>query len=450
MLRSKNDFPLGMAVGFFVVTFLLTYAHGVSNYYGLPDGPYCRGRYPALRCCDGRQDECSAPILDSVCYCDDFCNRTRSDDCCPDYWSHCKGINIDEGPGEIRQCHFKNAYYNDGQTTMDNCNECKCTNVNERAEMLCETNRCLIEPDVIESVNLPSSRLGWRAGNYSDFYGRTLAEGVLLKLGTLNPSNSVTNMLPVLRFYDPNQLPREFNAEERWKDLISGITDQGWCGASWAISTVDVASDRYAIMSMGREAVQLSAQHLLSCNNRGQQGCKGGYLDKAWLFTRKWGLVDEDCYPWLGGTNGKCRLPKKSTLAAARCRIPTVPARKSFYKVSPAYRLGNETDIMYEILTSGPVQATMKVYEDFFVYKTGVYKHSRLAESQRTGYHSVRIVGWGEELSEYGPPVKYWVVANSWGHEWGENGFFRILRGVNECEIETFVLAAWAKTVMKL
>lgn len=51
----------------------------------------------------------------------------------------------------------------------------------------------------------------------------------------------------------------------------------------------------------------------------------------------------------------------------------------------------------------------MRVYQDFFVYKGGVYKHSRNAELHDSGYHSVRIIGWGEEPSYHGPPLKYWV-----------------------------------------
>ncbi|KAK0089281.1 hypothetical protein PV326_004541 [Microctonus aethiopoides] len=252
-------------------------------------------------------------------------------------------------------------------------------------------------------------------------------------------------MTPVRRIYNPDALPREFDSRTKWPRDISGIRDQGWCGASWAISSADVASDRFAIMSKGKEAVKLSAQQLISCNNRGQQGCKGGYLDRAWLFMRKFGLAENYCYPWIG-ENGKCKLRKKATLRDAGCE-PKNPFRKGLYTVGPAYRLGNETDIMQEIIYSGPVQATMKVYQDFFVYHGGIYRHSKLAENYRTGYHSVRIIGWGEEFFGNNPPVKYWIVANSWGTHWGENGFFRIQKGVNECEIESFVLGIWAKTI---
>ncbi|XP_029159391.1 uncharacterized peptidase C1-like protein F26E4.3 isoform X1 [Nylanderia fulva] len=434
---------------FIVFVFLPSIARGIPDYTGLPPGPYCASRYAGGSCCPGRQDDCSAPILTTLCYCDDFCDRSREEDCCPDYWYHCRGIepNITlSPPEEIRRCFFQGREYNHGQTLKVNCNTCKCSSLGKRAEVLCEENRCLIDPELIEEINLQEQTLGWQASNYSEFWGRTLKDGVQLRLGTLNPSQSVYKMNPVRRIYDPDALPREFNARTHWPRDISDIHDQGWCGASWAISTADVASDRFAIMSKGAEGVKLSAQHLLSCNNRGQQGCKGGYLDRAWLFMRKFGLVDEECYPWTG-RNDQCRLRKRSTLKIAGCRNPSNPQRTELYKVGPAYRLGNETDIMQEILTSGPVQATMRVYQDFFSYESGVYRHSRSAELHDSGYHSVRIIGWGEDASYRGPPLKYWLVANSWGRNWGENGLFRIQKGTNECEIESYVLAVWAKTI---
>ncbi|KAG7213781.1 hypothetical protein KM043_003002 [Ampulex compressa] len=428
--------------------FLASPAKGIPDYAGLPPGPYCGSRFGESGCCSGRQDDCSAPILATLCYCDDFCDRSREEDCCPDFWSHCRGIvpNATSAPQEIRRCFFQGKEYNHGQTLRVNCNTCKCSSLGQRAEVLCEENRCLIEPELTNEINREQSSLGWHAHNYTEFWGRTLKEGVTLRLGTLNPSQSVYKMNPVRRIYDPEALPREFDSRSHWPRQISGIFDQGWCGASWAVSTADVASDRFAIMSKGGEDVDLSAQQLVSCNNRGQQGCNGGYLDRAWLFMRKFGLVDDDCYPWSGG-NDRCKLRKRTSLKAAGCRDPPNPLRTELYKVGPAYRLGNETDIMQEILTSGPVQATMRVYQDFFVYKGGVYKHSRVAELHDSGYHSVRVIGWGEETTYRGPPVKYWLVANSWGYQWGENGLFKIVRGTNECEIETFVLAAWAKPV---
>jgi hypothetical protein len=314
-------------------------------------------------------------------------------------------------------------------------------------DMLCEQHRCIIEPTITDAINSDPSN-GWTASNYSEFWGRTLEEGIKLRLGTLQPQRFVMKMTPVRHTYDPQSFPREFESEMKWPRWISGIQDQGWCGSSWAISTAAVASDRFAILSKGREQIMLSAQHLVSCDIRGQQSCNGGYLDRAWSYIRKFGLVDEQCFPYTA-SNEKCKVLRKGGLAEAKCKLPELVDRRSKYKVAPAYRIGNETDIMHDIMTSGPVQATMKVYHDFFTYKTGIYKHSPLSSADRTGYHSVRIVGWGEEYTSQGIK-KYWKVANSWGRLWGDNGYFKIARGTNECEIESFVLGTWPEIENKL
>ena len=93
---------------------------------------------------------------------------------------------------------------------------------------------------------------------------------------------------------------------------------------------------------------------------------------------------------------------------------------------------------MQEIKSQGPVQAVMQVYTDLFMYSSGIYRVTSHGQDRLAGYHAVRIVGWGEENG-----VRYWTVANSWGTNWGEAGHFRIVRGVNECMIESFVIGAW-------
>lgn len=69
----------------------------------------------------------------------------------------------------------------------------KCAAVGRRAEVLCEQNRCLQEQDLINEINSNNqlSPLTWKARNYSTFWGRTLNDGIQLRLGTLNPSRSV-------------------------------------------------------------------------------------------------------------------------------------------------------------------------------------------------------------------------------------------------------------------
>ena len=56
------------------------------------------------------------------------------------------------------------------------------------------------------------------------------------------------------------------------------------------------------------------------------------------------------------------------------------------------------------------------------------------------GGHAVKIIGWGVEDGE-----DYWLVANSWNADWGDKGFFKILKGVNECGIEGQIVAGKSK-----
>ncbi|CAH2000246.1 unnamed protein product [Acanthoscelides obtectus] len=420
-------------------------------------GPYCE----TIGCCQDRHDGCSVPVLGTLCYCDEFCSHMEVEDCCPDFYPVCRNINItttirpfvttrrpQPPPQSSTSCLWNGRTLFYKQKVKDNCNICECTDVGGRLEMLCERNVCLIDTNIIESVNLEQDMLGWRATNYSEFWGRTLDEGVRYRLGTLIPQAFVMHMNPVRRIYDIHSLPRSFDSETKWPRYISGIQDQGWCGASWAISTAAVASDRYAIVSKGLEEVKLSAQNLLSCDTMGQQSCEGGHLDRAWSFTKKFGLVDEECFPYVA-ENEPCTIRRSGKLVESGCKPPRFSERTRRYSVGPAYRLGNETDIMYEIIKSGPVQATMKVYHDFYSYEGGIYRHTDFGIGQQTGYLSVRIVGWGEEYTSRGVQ-KYWKVANSWGSQWGENGYFKILKGVNECEVESFVLGAWPRVDRKI
>ncbi|EYC39733.1 hypothetical protein Y032_0643g1066 [Ancylostoma ceylanicum] len=99
------------------------------------------------------------------------------------------------------------------------------------------------------------------------------------------------------------------------------------------------------------------------------------------------------------------------------------------------YIRANETYIMHEIFTRGPVVATYDVYKDFNYYRKGIYIHKD--GGRPTGSHAVKIIGWGKEND-----VPFWLIANSWNSDWGEDGYFRILRGANHCNIEGGVVTA--------
>ncbi|UMM37944.1 hypothetical protein L5515_009549 [Caenorhabditis briggsae] len=94
--------------------------------------------------------------------------------------------------------------------------------------------------------------------------------------------------------------------------------------------------------------------------------------------------------------------------------------------------------IQTEIYNNGPVEVSYQVYDDFYHYKSGVYYTDF---GDKPSGHAVKIIGWGTEKK-----VDYWLVANSWSTTFGENGFFKIRRGTNECGIEENVVAGLPKS----
>lgn len=137
---------------------------------------------------------------------------------------------------------------------------------------------------MIDGINRESGSLGWKAFNYSEFYGHKLKEGLTYRLGTFEPRVRVKSMSRLSNKVE--SLDSKFSSLNHWSGFISPIRDQGWCGSSWAVSTASVASDRFGIKS--KSPIDLSSQHLLSCAKH-QQGCVGGHLDNAWRFLNRLG-----------------------------------------------------------------------------------------------------------------------------------------------------------------
>ncbi|XP_054724112.1 tubulointerstitial nephritis antigen-like [Uloborus diversus] len=448
----------------FILTFLLlkffiafvsaqfgSYEPYVPYYrYGENDlrGDYCRTRRPE-NCCPGRDDTCTVPILGTVCYCDLFCNRTNSDDCCPDFKSACLGEAVTP-PEQIilPKCLYQGKYYNAGEAIRINCNKCICQQKTDFTfDFKCEQNVCLVRPELITAIN--DGRFGWQAGNYSFLWGKTLNDGIKHRLGTFKPIRTTMEMTEIHQITN-GPLPQTFDSRQKWRSLITPIRDQGDCASSWAFSTTAMSSDRLAIESLGMEKLELSPQHLLSCQRRGQRACHGGHLDKAWYFLRKKGVTTGTCFPYTGREDTKCPFTNGRS---DKVRCPTGGEGKVYFS-TPPYRVGpKEEEIMREIYFNGPVQATFRVQPEFFLYKNGIYRHepsltASLSEPFRQqDWHSVRILGWGEDIID-GKNLKYWLCANSWGEEWGEGGYFRIIRGQDECDIEMFIVGVWAHTDM--
>ena len=94
------------------------------------------------------------------------------------------------------------------------------------------------------------------------------------------------------------------------------------------------------------------------------------------------------------------------------------------------------------LVNNGPIAIGFQVYNDFMSYKSGVYHHTFLQDKfnpfELTN-HAVLVVGYGTDPDA----GAYWIVKNSWGEGWGEDGFFRIRRGNDECAMESMAVQSF-------
>jgi cathepsin B len=233
--------------------------------------------------------------------------------------------------------------------------------------------------------------------------------------------------------------PTAFDSRTNWPQCVTmtQIRDQSDCGSCWAFGAVEAMSDRECIFNK-KTNLPLSAEDMNSCS--GTCGsCNGGQPSCAWNYFVRTGVVSEQCYPY--SLPGCDHHIANSSNPCPENEYPTPPCKKTCtgdpslnwntdkHKGAKAYEVHGETAIMTEIQTNGPCETTFSVYDDFLSYTSGIYKH---VSGAYDGGHAVKIIGWGVDSSG----TKYWIVANSWNVHWGEAGFFRILKGVDECGIE--------------
>lgn len=134
------------------------------------------------------------------------------------------------------------------------------------------------------------------------------------------------------------------------------------------------------------------------------------------------GVVDDACDPYVAGDGHgiACVHSCKDGSAFKKYHASNIEAHN------------NPESIQMALMKGGPIETAFSVYQDFFSYKGGIYKYN--GHAAYAGGHAVKFVGWGEENGE-----KYWIVANSWGTGWGEDGFFRIAHG--QCGIDSDAIA---------
>jgi cathepsin C len=222
------------------------------------------------------------------------------------------------------------------------------------------------------------------------------------------------------------------------ENFDSEIRNQRSCGSCYAMASVSAMEARIRIASKNKHQPSLSAQHILSCSQT-NQGCEGGYPYLVGKFAKEQGIVEENDFSYTA-SDSTC----KDTGSSKRWWA------KGYEYVGGFYGSCNAEAMMEEIHKNGPIMAAFQAPSSLFYYKSGIYHgpsprseeqlssvhNSKTVHKWQATNHAVVIVGWGEENNK-----KYWIVKNTWGPTWGENGYFRIVRGSNDCAIESMAVA---------
>ena len=279
---------------------------------------------------------------------------------------------------------------------------------------------------------------------------------------------------------DHPPIPVNFDGRDTWAAFLSPIKDQGTCGACYAFSVVGMLADRYAVQTLGQVKPDLDPMEVVVCmktiessadfersrtdseyekvisKEKARVACKGDTLYNAARSTYVQGTLEESCVSEKDIAKfieKHGRLPLCLELEGdgfpSMCIDKVSPPR---YWMSEEYYTVDASDISesvireikLEIMKWGPVAAGFQVFDDFltdYTDGTSIYTHPK-KEQKTLGGHAVRIVGWGEDEQD-GRQVQYWIVANSWGTKWGDNGYGKIEIAIPELQLEQNIVSVW-------
>jgi len=188
----------------------------------------------------------------------------------------------------------------------------------------------------------------------------------------------------------------------------TGVRDQGYCGSCWAFSTAEQLESDGIRQGLLTTSQKLSAQQIVSCDVT-NYGCNGGNTETAYQYIQKAGGIElESSYPYTSyyDTTGTC----------------SVDGSKFLVTVDEYFSLSGESEMESHMLSTGPISVCLAA-STWSSYTSGI-----VSSCDKNVDHCVQVVGIDTESS-------YWIVRNSWGTDWGEDGYIYLKSGANTCDI---------------